>query len=220
RRSSARRGRAEWLLGVLWLVGAVAIAVVLAWPVWATWRLAVVAAAGTLAGAGVVLLGRARRWGVLRRALVVAAGFLVVAVPVAVPWRADVRGLPAGLVEAVAGVVVGWKQLLTLELPVEEYQAVLVPFLVAVVVTTALAAPLAVRRDARAVLAVPVLALLALLGPAFGPVAPQPALDLGPVRVPDARTTLGLVGLVVWSVLWAVLRAAVARRRAVRVGSG
>lgn len=220
RRGGARRGRAEWLLGVLWLVGAVAIAVVLAWPVWATWRLVVVAAAGTLVGAGAVLLGRARRWSVLRRALVVAAGFVVVAVPVAVPWRADVRGWPAGALEAVAGVVVGWKQLLTLELPVEEYQAVLVPFLVAVVVTTAVAAPLAVRRDARAVLAVPVLALLALLGPAFGPVAPGSALDLGPVRVPDARTTLGLVGLVVWSVLWAVVRAAVARRRAVRVGSG
>lgn len=219
-RRPGRRGGPERVLGVLWLLGAVAIAVVLAWPVWATPRLALVAAAGTLVGAGGVLLGAARRWGPLRRAVVVAAGFLVVAVPVAVPWRADLRGWPAGLVEAVAGVVVGWKQLLTLELPVEEYEAVLVPFLVAVVVTTALAAPLAVRRDARAVLAVPLLAVLALVGPAFGPVAPQPALDLGPVRVPDARTTLGLAALVVWSVVWAVTRAAVARRRAVRVGSG
>lgn len=219
-RRSGRGGGAERVLGVVWLLGAVAVAVVLAWPVWATPRLALVAAAGTLVGAGVVLLGAARRWGPLRRAVLVAAGFLVVAVPVAVPWRADLRGWPAGLVEAVAAVVVGWKQLLTLELPVEEYQAVLVPFLVAVVVTAAVAAPLAVRRDTRAVLAVPVLAVLALVGPAFGPVAPQPALDLGPVRVPDARTTLGLAALVLWSVLWAVARAAVARRRAVRVGSG
>ncbi|MEO8529108.1 MAG: hypothetical protein ABI435_08510, partial [Pseudolysinimonas sp.] len=133
-----------WGLG--YLVVGVALATASAWEVYRTPLLAVVAAVGAALGIGVVLLVRAVRWPNWMIPILAAVGYLVLVVPVAIP---SALGTPVSVVrgvrDGVVGIVVGWKQLLTLSLPLGAYQAVLVPFFVLIVVGTTLAAFLIVR---------------------------------------------------------------------------
>ena len=63
--------------------------------------------------------------------------YLVLGVPLAVPDSALYGVLPTldGLVSLFTGTALGWKQLLTITLPVGTYQALLVPAFVLVLVT-------------------------------------------------------------------------------------
>ncbi|NTW39792.1 MAG: hypothetical protein HGA44_07860, partial [Cellulomonadaceae bacterium] len=207
-------------VGLAYLTGMVAVGTALAWPVYATPRLWLVAGVGTLVGGGLVVLGRARGWSGTTTALTVLAAYLLVVGPVAVPSSTrSVGGLVAGVGSGLTGAVLGWKQLLTLSLPAEQYQAVLAPFLAAVVVATASAAGLSLRRGAGVSWAVLPLLALALVGPAFGPVQPEPTAQVGPWLLPDARTVVLALAAVGLSVVWLGLRDRMVRARALRLAS-
>lgn len=211
-----RRAGASGVLAVVYVAAAAALAGVLVWPAYGSWRVVLVTAVGTVAGAGTALLGRWRAWSRWTTAAVAVAVYVVVAVPVAVPYRlGSFQDVVHGEVEAFAGVVVGWKQVLTLQPPVQEYRATLVPWFAAVLAATVVAAALAVRPGRRAALAVPTMGLLAALGAALVPVEPGSAWSAGPLDVPDARTTLPGLGLVAVSLLWLGVRARLARARAI-----
>ena len=207
--------------GVAYVLVGVALATVLVWPVYQTQRLVLVAGVGT--GLGVVLALVARRfgWNGWVVALVALVGYAVAAVPVAVPYRASSPADAArGVTEALAAVVVGWRQLLTLRLPVGEYRSSLAPWLAVTLVAGLVGTLLAVRADRRAAFAVPVLGTLALLAAVLAPVTPSPTWLLGPVKVPDLQFTAPGAALVGVTVAWLVARARLRRRRALATGSG
>ncbi|MCL2467815.1 MAG: hypothetical protein FWF02_04655 [Micrococcales bacterium] len=209
------------LVGVLYVPVVVALATVLVWPVYQTQRLLVVAGVG--AGVGVVLAVVARwlRWSPWVTAPVAALIYAAVAVPVAVPYRmTSTPDIARGVGEAFVAVVVGWRQLLTLRLPVADYRSSLAPWLAATLVVSVVGASLAIRADRRAGFAVPVLAVLPLLAGVLAPATPGATGLFGPVQVPDLRFTVPGAVMVAATVAWLVTRARLRRRRALAMGTG
>ncbi len=87
------------------------------------------------------------RWKSFVVILVGFAVLLLAGVPLAVPDQAIAGFLPSldGIQELLAGVALGWKQLLTIALPVGDYQALLVPAFVLVLTSTIVALTVALR---------------------------------------------------------------------------
>lgn len=223
RRQRGGRGTdpALTVAGVTYVLMAVTLATVLVWPVYQTQRLLLVAGVGAGLGVGLALLARRFSWSGWATALVTLVAYAAVAVPVAVPYRASSPADAArGVAEALAAVVVGWRQLLTLRLPVADYRTSLAPWLAATLVACLVAALLAVRADRRAAFAVPVVGTLAVLAAVLAPVTPSPTGQLGPLRVPDIQFTLPGAALVGVTVVWLVVRARLRRARALATGSG
>jgi hypothetical protein len=219
RRRRSERDLPQELLGLGYLVVGLAIATLAAWPVYESLRLPLVAAAGAVVGVGAALAARRLVRGALARVLLTvglaAAGYLVVVVPVAIP--SALRSLPdvaIGLRDGVVGVVVGWKQLLTLELPLGDYQAVLVPFLVVTVATSTAAALLVLRGGNAAPWAVAPVLAATVFGLAFGSDATSAQLPLGALSIPAPRELAVGVGSVAAAVVWLLLRHRMLRSRA------
>lgn len=162
------------------------------------------------AGAGVAFAGYARRWSAWRVTLLVAAFYLVTALPVAAPTMlADPRSLLAGALGIVTAPVTGWMNLLTLEVPVGAYQAVLAPIYALVLAVSTLALSLAWRSPHAWGAAAPVALVLLASGIAFG----SSATAGSPGSWPWFEIALG-VGAALLSAGWFVWRAREARRAA------
>lgn len=154
------------------VVTAIAMGVA-AWGWWPVYRHdAFVSLAGwsIVLGAGLALVGLWRRWTVPVTAAATAALFVAVGVPLAVPARAVLGLLPSaeGLIDLLAGVALGWKQLVTVTLPVGDYEALLVPALVVLLPGSVLTLSIALRARARE-LAVLVPVGVFVAGAALGP---------------------------------------------------
>lgn len=176
---------------------AVALGVVAAWPIYRTGWLVVVAIAGLVVGVGLGLLVSARhRWPIPVLVAVIAAVFALTVVPVSMPGSLERivadplqslgTSLPNALGSALAAVVLGWKQLLTLTLPVGTYQTVLVPaylvFLAPAFCVTA------ARRSRFAPLAAIPLIVPVAFGTFFGGSEVSPPLDVfGVASIPAPR---------------------------------
>lgn len=188
---------------LMWLTTAVAAAAL--WPIYRSPQLVVVVVVAILAGSLVAILGAANRWPSYVVLLATIVAFTVVGVPAAVPTQALFGVLPSlgGLANLYAAVALGWKQLLTIELPVGTYQALLVPSLVLVLATAVIALTIALRARRRELaLIAPI--LLFVLATAFGP------------RYPDRPLALP-IALVVTVLGWLVWMRWYRRRRAVRI---
>jgi hypothetical protein len=225
RRAPARRaGIVQRVAAVGYVLLGLAVATALAWPIYATPRLALVALAAGIAGAGIPLLVAWRGWPPAVGAGLVAVAYVLLVVPLAIPSAlASPLAALVGLRDGVTGVVLGWKQLLTLDLPLGEYQAVLVPFLVVALAGTALATALAISSGRRATGAVAVVLAMSVFGIAFGPTAGGAPLEVAGLVLGSAlQVALGVVALGI-SLVWLVLRARLERRSALaqaRVDAG
>ena len=224
RKLSRSQTRGASLIGACALAAAaIPLGVVAAWPIYQSERLWLVATVAALTSLLLVLAGRKWRWGGLTLAAL-AAAFVLLVVPVATPQVLDAAaasggwGLVRGVVDAVAAVALGWKQLLTLTLPVGSYQTVLVPFFALMLAVVAAATALA-RGGARAAVyaALPLLALV-LFGTVFGASVVSPSLTLGVVEITAPRETglwvLAFGGAAAW-MTWTAGRE---RRAALRRG--
>src|SRR5690606_35596225 len=122
--------------------------------------------------------------------LAAVAAYLLLAVALAVGWLFPDRWLDR-LRDAAFGVILGWKQLLTLDLPLGDYQAVLVPLLVVTLFGSYAATRLA--GAGRAALVTPlILFAMAGFGIAFGT---SEILSSAPVRwVPSIPILTELLG--------------------------
>jgi len=205
-----RSVRAGW--DVAYVVVGVAIAAAFAWPIYETPRVAVVAAVGAVVGAGLVILGRRLGWRFRRVGLLAGAAFVLLVVPLAVPsGLGGIDTFVRALRDGVLGVVLGWKQLVTLSLPLGDYQAVLVPFMVVVLAGSVLALSLVFRGGRWAGAAVPVVIAMSVFGIAFGASTTGSPLAVGPFLLPAPREVLLGVALVVASLVWLVGRSRFAR---------
>ncbi|WP_238707037.1 DUF3488 domain-containing protein [Microbacterium lushaniae] len=189
-------------------VGVTAVAAaVAAWPVYASWQFAVLAAVAAAVGAGIAALVFRRRWSPWRTAALLAGAFILLCVPLAVPARlGGPVDLLRGLGEAAAGVVLAWKDLITVDLPVGAYRNLLVPALVIFLAGTCGALLLSWRSDRWAIAAVPVGFGMLGFGLFFGRTEVSDPLRVGAVTLyAPAETLLGVVGLLS-AVLWLAWR--------------
>jgi len=186
---------------LLWL--ALAIASVLTWPIYQGDALILMLAATILAGSAIAIAGAWFRWSSATVLLTTVGVFVLLGVPLAVPQEALSGVLPSleGLRQLFVGVALGWKQLLTITLPVGSYQALLVPVFVLVLAATVLGLSLALRSRFGDLGVIAPLALF-VFGIAFGPdYATQP---------------LGVtLSLLVVSLLWLMWRRWYRRREAI-----
>lgn len=217
RRTTRRGGSAGWMQDALalgYVLTGLGLATAMAWPIFDTPRLALIAVVGGLTGAGIAVLARSRRWAPWRTAAVIAGAYLVLVVPLAIPSAlSSPLAVLGGLRDGVIGLVVGWKQLLTLEPPLGEYQSVLVPFFGLALIGTALAAVLSLSVRWWGAAAAIVLAVGAF-GIAFGATAAgEPAAVLG-LRIEAPREVLLGALMVAATLAWLVLRARLQRRAA------
>ncbi len=204
-----------WALGYV-LVG-VGLATAAAWPVYESPRALAVGLIGGFLGMAVAVLTRVLRWGMLIGSLAAAGTYLVVSVPLAIP--SALSSIPAflgGLRDAVLGVVLGWKQMLTLNPPLGEYQAVLIPFLVVMLFGTFIATLLVLEGGRRATIAVPVVTAMSVFGIAFGVSGTTAPVSVLGVALPAPREWLIGVALFVAALVWLVGRSRLQRAQALR----
>jgi hypothetical protein len=214
--------RAPRLVPRIWVGGAFAliialVAAVAAWPIYRAGSFTLLVAAAVLVGGGIAALAWWRRgngW-IVTAALAVA--LLVLGVPLAVPSR---LGSPAdvvrGLGELASGLMLGWKDLVTVDLPVGSYRNLLVPALVVFLVGTCLLLLLAWREDRVAYAAVPVALGMVTFGLFFGRTTASSPLPVGSVLLhAPVETAVGLAGLVT-CLLWLTWRTHDERLRALQ----
>jgi TgpA N-terminal domain/Transglutaminase-like superfamily len=192
--------------GMLWL--ATAIAAMAWWPIYADVHFVILVSATMIVGSAIAILGAVFRWSTAIVTLAGFAAFVILGVPLAVPNSALLGVFPSvdGLVQLFAGVALSWKQLITITVPVANYQALLVPpFILCLIVGIAgLSLALRSRRGDLSPLA-PVAFFIAGIG--FGPkIAPWPV-----------AVTLSLLGVVL---VWLMWRRWDRRRAAVRLIAG
>jgi hypothetical protein len=187
---------------MLWL--AIGVASAALWPIYQSPPIVLLVVVTTLVGSAIAVLGAVFRWSSTIVLVATVVAFLLFGVPLAVPTQALYGVLPTldGLVRLVSSVALGWKQLLTVTLPVGSYQGLLVPAFVLVLVVSvcSLTAALRSRRGG-----------LAALGPLLLFVV---AIALGPdyATLPFVLT----LALVVVTFVWLMWRRWYARRSALR----
>ncbi len=173
RRSDRRRARrvsAVRLVGgtlVVWLL--VAVASTSWWPVYRDDAMFVAAATAMLAGSVVALLGAVYRLSSPVVGIATVAAFALTGVPAAVPGSANgLLPTGGGLLDLFAGVALGWKQLVTISLPVGAYEALLVPYFVTVLLVTVTGVSVATRASRQELGAIAPLVLF-VVGVVVGP---------------------------------------------------
>lgn len=203
--------------GSLYTLVTVALAAVAAWPIYRSTAFVVLVVVAAALAAAIAAFVRWRGAGGWTAAGLLAAALLVTGVPLAVPSRmTDPASFVPGIGELAAGIVVGWKDLLTVDLPVGSYRNLLVPALVVFLVGTCALLLLAWRRDGVATAAVPVAVSMTGFGLLFGRTDVSAPIPLGPVTLyAPVETAIGL-GSLAAGVLWLSWRTRDARVRALR----
>ncbi|WP_396658409.1 transglutaminase domain-containing protein [Microbacterium sp.] len=212
-----RMPRAPRVIGALYVLAMAALAGLAAWPIYRSGDFVLVTAAAAILALAVAAAATRWRWPGWITALTAAAAFLVAGVVLAVPARrGDLVQVPAALRDVLAGAVTGFKDLVTVELPVGGYRNLLVPALLVFLVGT-LAALLLSWRDARAAV-FGALAALAMVwfGLLFGQPAASAPLALGSVEVAAPRELIvGALSLIL-SLGWLAWLTGHERRQALR----
>ncbi len=177
--------------GMLWL--AIIVAASALWPVYGTAEFAILVAVTLPIGSAIAIIGTWFRWPGFVVIGATVGAFLVIGVPLAVPSKAQFGVLPTlqGLADLVAGVALGWKQLVTITIPVGDYEALLVPALVLVLLSAVAGLSIALRSRAPEV-AVLVPVAFFLIATAVGPEFPD-----RPLLAP-----LALLAIVLFWLVW------------------
>lgn len=188
---------------LLWI--ATAISALALWPIYRGESMIVMVVAATIIGSTIAILGTVFRWSAPIVLGVTFVAFVAFGVPLAVPSEAISGILPsfAGLIDLFSGVALGWKQLLTISLPVGGYEALLVPFYALIIVLSVVGLSIALRTRLGDV-AVVAPGILFLTATAFG--SQRPVLPL--------VSSLGLLAILL---LWIVWRRWYQRRTAIRL---
>ncbi len=193
--------------GAVFGLAVVAIAAVAAWPIYRSWHLALLVGVSAFGAAVIASLAYRFRWSGWLVAAALGAVLVVAGVPLAVPSRlGGPAELARGLGELASGVVLAWKDLVTVELPVGAYRNLLVPALVVFLVGTCIVLLLSWRPDRWAYAAVPVALAMVSFGLFFGRTTTSAPLTLGPLTLyAPVETGLGVATLLA-CLLWLAWR--------------
>jgi hypothetical protein len=165
-----RRSGGFLVLAVVLCWLSIGIAAASLWPIYQTGHYAVLVGVAILLGTAIAGFGARFRWPSWVLVVTGFLAFLAVGVPLAVPDEAVSGVLPTvkGLIDLVSGIALGWKQLLTITLPVGAYQALLVPALLLVLAVTIVSISIALRARWGELAVIPPIVLF-LIGIVFGP---------------------------------------------------
>ena len=207
------------ILNTAFVVALLAVGAIATWPIYESPSFVIMLAASLLVALIISAVGLWRGLSAFTIVLITIGAYLLLGVPLAVPSAlSDLGTLPASWIQFVTATVFGWKQLITVTIPVGTYQALLVPAFFLVLFGTVAALSLSWRARRLYVLAVPAIAALALFGLAFGSSSESDLtrvlwFDLSPREfVLGLATLLIALGFLLW-------RARHARHSALRAGA-
>lgn len=207
------------VVNTLFVLALLAVGLIATWPIYESISFVIMAAASVLVAAVISVLGLLRGWTWFTIAAITLGAYLLLGVPLAIPSAlADLAALPASWVQFVTATVFGWKQLVTVTIPVGTYQALLVPAFLLTLGSSVLGLSLSWRATRLYVLAVPALLALPLFGLAFGS-----SLTSDPIRmlwfsIAPREFAIGLATLVI-GMGFLIWRARDARHTALRAGA-
>lgn len=216
RRKFMVSARAEFVfLNALFVLSALTLSLIAAWPVYQSYWLLITAGSGVILGFLAVLMVRRFKGSLWHLAVLLTLMFLVVVPFVAYPIvYQELGNLPALWLDAALSALSGWKELVTISLPVGHYAGLLVPALVLFLFGSALALFGALKHPRGYGAAVPVLAVVQLFGAAFGFAEGTGRLSIGTVVIPAFRELLIVVSWFFAVLLWLQWRSSLERKAA------
>lgn len=205
------------IAGALFVLTIVAISALAAWPIYQSRAFLVLVAVSVVVAIVIAGVVAWRKWNGWAAAGLLTFAVLALGVPLAVPSRASSpTELVRGLGEVLWGVVVGWKDLLTVDLPIGSYRNLLVPALVIFLVGTCVALLCASLPTRRAYFAVPVVFAMTSFGLLFGGGRTSEPIAIGNVTVTaPVESLVGIVSLLA-SIAWLSWRESTLRRGELR----
>lgn len=207
----------QLLAGLATITLSVAIAVMTAWPIYGNSQSVVVAGVATVIGAGAVVLGWLLSWRWWQTSALVFSLYLLAVVPVAIPSAlSSPERILTGVGTGVLDIVLGWKRLLTIEVPTGDFQSVLVPYFFTLTLCTFLAATLIIYGGRWAPFAVAPMLVMPLFGSYLGTSAVAADFELGPFSVPAPTQTVLALAAIGVSAIWLIARARMARSHALK----
>lgn len=177
------------------MLGFIALGVALSWPIYQDVFYFVSIGSAVFLGGLIGWLRISRAWGIVTTALIAAGAYVVLSLPLTNPQAlGSGTTLLRGWLESISGLVFSWKQLVTIELPVGTYHALLVPAFVTFYVATLLAVSILWSSNRRSALALIPLMGVSVFGLAFGGSTVAAAFSLGFAILPlPAGLVAGIV---------------------------
>ena len=207
------------IINSIFVVALLGVGAVAAWPIYESVSFVVLVVVSVLVAALIALLSLFRGWSWFTATLLGISAYLLLGVPIGIPEAlASPTTLLSSWPQFIAATVFGWKQLVTVSIPVGTYQALLVPAFALFFFTALLAFSLSSRAKSLYVIAVPLLLLPTLFGLAFG----SDVVRSGPTLLWfDIETREFLIGLCALVLALGFLgwRARQARYRALQLGA-
>jgi len=201
--------------GTGYAVAMAAVGVLAAWPIYADTRFVILAAAGVITALLISAVATAWRWPGWLTVVIGVVAAAALGLTLAVP-PATITALPGSLRELATGAITGWKDLVTVDLPVGTYRNLLMPALIVFFAATLGTVRLGWRDKPRGAFAAVVALMMPVFGLLFGRTVTGSAITFGPVTIPAARElACGALALVI-SLTWLAWRAAAWRRAALR----
>jgi hypothetical protein len=202
---------------VAFLDALLAIGVAAWWPVYRHPWLLVLAAVAIAVATTIAILGVRLRWPAWLVAAVAAGAYLVGGVPLAAPSAlGDPGTVPGAFLSVLTAPATGWKNLLTLDLPLGTYQATLAPVYLLLLCAGTLALSLVLRGTRVWFLAAPVALTVLVFGVVFGSSTVTGELRIGPWTLPGTlEAAIGAAAVAV-AMAWYLWRAVYTRRAALR----
>lgn len=219
RRRSKHQLRTPNALGdFIWLNALLLVGVASVWPLFEHAWLLVVVGVALLVGNMIGWLSCLHGWAWWRTIGAVLLAYLLLGVPVAAPevWRAPAAA-PSLAQSVLTAPVTGWKDILTLDLPLGTYQATLAPIFLLMLVAPVLMLTLAWKTTRAWPLAVVVGLGATVVGIMFGSSAPWGSLSVGSVLLIGInQLIIGVVALLC-ALGWLVWRSWSQRTAALRL---
>jgi hypothetical protein len=194
--------RLRGMLGVLGFVLAFdVIGIIVAWPIYAN-PFFLVTAVGAIAAATTIAWFFVRvPWSRFTAMLVAVGTYVVLALPLTSPTSfSSLADAGRGWIGSISGIVLSWKQLVTIDLPVGTYQSLLVPAFLTFYVMNLLALTVAWRAPRFVWFPVVPMLLTPVFGIAFGYSEVSRQIVIGSLTLPIALGTLGGIATLALSV--------------------
>jgi len=207
------------LMNTAFMVAGAAMAAVTLYPVYGSTRMVVVAVGAIVAGAAIAFVSIRMGWSRWMATCLGLAAYVGLGLGVAMPaFTGGDMTLPAALRELVRAPIGGWKDIVTLPLPLGQYGGTLLPTLALLLVGTLVAVWLAAAARRWWGIAAAVIVWMVATTVLLGPVARADELSWAPSGVYITREFV--VGLGTFAILlgWFAWRAAHVRRRALAQG--
>lgn len=162
-----------------------------AWPIYQDPYLVVTALVATAAATVISWLGMTRNWSISRLSIVSGISYAVLVIPAAMPAAiSSLSSFFSSLLSVITGPILGWKKLLTIELPVGTYEDLLVPFFLVIFVGSLTGLTMMWRSSKYQFWPVFILLAMQAFGALFGYSIATNVAKLGPISLPVSREVI------------------------------